>query len=204
MCRSGDKWLVGEKGYRAFLKASVQGEEPNQPPTTGWKFYNWETRMYEEAPGLTCTIPTTSPSCCLTVSLSGRAKEIQGKCEGKYESTGMFSFGREVGVSSQTIWYKTPFCFQVFKLEVSIDCYLYIKGTSWSICSDLKGEKRYIRSGSAGLPCPGDPRNRNNNTELFKTKDWQFNKADKDAKVADWEKGGVVVKCTVHGICSDK
>ena len=103
MCRSGDKWLVGEKGYRAFLKASVQGEEPNQPPTTGWKFYNWETRKYEEDPGLTCTIPATSPSCCLTVSLSGRAKELQGKCEGKYESTGLISMGREVGVTSHNL-----------------------------------------------------------------------------------------------------
>ena len=51
MCRSGDEWLVGEKGKRAYLKASVQGEEPNQPPTTGWKFYNCETGKYDEDPG---------------------------------------------------------------------------------------------------------------------------------------------------------
>ena len=95
----------------------------------------------------------------------------------------------------------------MFKLEVSIDCYLYIKGTSWSICSDLKGEKRYIRSGSAGLPCPADPRNRNYNGKRFEINDWQFNKADADAdedEDEDWEEGGVVVKCTVHDICSDK
>ena len=90
----------------------------------------------------------------------------------------------------------------MFKLEGSIDCYLYIKGSNWSIWSDLKGEKRYIRSGAARLPCPADPRNRNN--KRFKIKDWQFNKADKDAKAADWEDGGVVVKCTVHDNCSDK
>ena len=90
----------------------------------------------------------------------------------------------------------------MFKLEGPIDCYLFVKGISWSISSDLKGEKRYIRSGSAGLPCPADPRNRN--SKRFKTKDWQFNKADKDAKDEDWEAGGVVVKCTVHGNCSDK
>ena len=92
----------------------------------------------------------------------------------------------------------------MFKLEGSIDCYLFVTFKYWSICSDLKGEKRYIRSGSAGLPCPADPRNRNYNRKRFKTKDWEFNKADKDAKAADWEEGGVVVKCTVHGNCSDK
>ena len=92
----------------------------------------------------------------------------------------------------------------MFKLEGPIDCYLFVKGISWSIRSDLKGKKRYIRSGSAGLPCPADPRNRNFNSKRFRIKDWQFNKADKDAKAADWEEGGVVVKCTVHGNCSDK
>ena len=73
--------------------ASVGGE-PNQPPTTGWKFYN--LGKYDEDPSLRCTIPSTSPPCCLTVILSGAAKEAQGKCEGEYKSTGLVSMGREV------------------------------------------------------------------------------------------------------------
>ena len=110
LLRSGNEWWV-EQDEEEYLKASV-GDESTVPPTTGWKFYNIVNSKYEEAPGLTCTIPATSPSCCLTVSLSGRAKELQGKCEGKYESTGMFSFGREVGVSSQTVLYITKNIFR--------------------------------------------------------------------------------------------
>ena len=100
-------------GRKAWLKASVGGE-PNQPPTTGWKFYNrdtgyynedqslkfenWDTDDWEDDPTLSCTIPSTSPPCCLTVSLSGAAKEAQGKCEGEYKSTGLVSMGRKVNI----------------------------------------------------------------------------------------------------------
>ena len=86
-----------------MLKASVGGE-PNKPPTTGWKYYIMSTGNYEDT-SLSCTIPSTSPSCCLTVSLSGAAKEAQAKCEGEYKSTGLVSCGREVIISSSTIIY---------------------------------------------------------------------------------------------------
>ena len=67
---------------------------PFIPPTTGWLFYNGED--FKEDPYLTCSLPSTSPPCCLTVTLKGAAKEVQGKCEGKYNSSGLVSAGREV------------------------------------------------------------------------------------------------------------
>ena len=93
--RSGDDWLIGEKGGRARLKASVAGE-PSQPPLTGWKFHNWHTEGYTSDKTVTCRVYINSPPCCLKVSLSGAAKEVQGKCEGEYRSTGLVSMGRPV------------------------------------------------------------------------------------------------------------
>ena len=94
--RSGDEWLVGKKGGFAWLKASV-GAVPNQPPTTGWMFYNYNTKEWEADESLSCSsIFVSSPPCCLTISLSGAAKQVQGKCEGEYKSTGLVSAGRLV------------------------------------------------------------------------------------------------------------
>ena len=89
--RLKDDWVVGyiKGGLTTELKASV-GAVPNQPPTTGWKYYGYDDES------LSCIIPVTSPACCLTVSLSGEAKETQGKCEGKYKSIGLTSAGRPV------------------------------------------------------------------------------------------------------------
>ena len=79
---------------KRYLKASV-GVEPNQPPSTGWKFWGvgggWEVDAT-----ISCNIYVNSPPCCLTVTLSGAAKEVQGKCEGEYKSTGLISRGRPV------------------------------------------------------------------------------------------------------------
>merc|ERR1712126_462719 len=115
-----------------------------------------------EDPSLTWTLPASSPTCCLTVTLSGKAQEAHGHCAGVYKSTGLISMGRPV-----------------FKLEGSDDCcYLYVGQyrKSWSIWSSLKAEKVYIDSGSAGQACPAHPRNAPN---LLKgTKEWKFNKAD--------------------------
>ena len=87
---------------------------------------------------------------------------------------------------------------QVFKLEGSFDCYLCVKPgySSWRIWSDLKGKKRFIRSGSAGLRCPASPESKF--SKLFKRNDWSFNKAGEDDEEEDWKEGGVVVRCTVH------
>ena len=92
--RSGNEWLVGEEGYLAELKASV-GDKPSAPPATGWKFFNNDTKAYEDDQHLTCHSSTSSP-CSVTVSLSSLAKEIQGECEGKYKNTGLRSMGRQV------------------------------------------------------------------------------------------------------------
>jgi len=185
MYRLKDDWVVGyiKGGLTTELKASV-GALPNQPPTTGWKYYGYDDET------LSCIIPVTSPACCLTVSLSGAAKETQGKCEGKYKSIGLTSAGRPV-----------------FKLE-GADCYLFIKPgrthkglSSWSVWSDFEGPQgeiggtRYIKSGSAGLGCPAHPRCKLHKNE--KINDWSFLKANENDKDG-WEEGGVVVQCSVH------
>ena len=95
LIRSGDKWLVEQKGYPMSLKSNV-GADSLLPPTTGWLFYNRETDDFEEDPSLTCSLPSLSPPCCLTVTLSGAAKEAHGDCEGEYKSTGLISMGRPV------------------------------------------------------------------------------------------------------------
>ena len=86
---------------------------------------------------------------------------------------------------------------QVFKLEGSTECYLFVKldDASWSIWSDLIGETRYIRSGNAGLRCPASPESKF--SRPLDANDWAFNKAGEDAE-EDWEEGGIVVRCSVH------
>ena len=89
------------------------------------------------------------------------------------------------------------FLSQVFQLEGAADRYLCVKPskTNWGIWSDLKGEKRFIISGSAGLQCPARPESKF--SKRFDINDWQFNKAGEDDE-EDWEEGGVVVQCIVH------
>ena len=91
---------------------------------------------------------------------------------------------------------------QVFKLEGAAERYLFVEhGTiSWGIFSDLKGEKRFIRSGSAGLRCPARPESKFN--KRFDTNYWVFNKAGEDDE-EDFEEGGIVVRCSVHDQPSD-
>ena len=96
--RLKDDWVVGyiKGGLTTELKASV-GAVPNQPPSTSWNFFNYDTHKREVDESLSCSsIFVSSPPCCLTISLSGAAKEFQGKCEGEYKSTGLVSMGREV------------------------------------------------------------------------------------------------------------
>ena len=90
---------------------------------------------------------------------------------------------------------------QVFKLEGG-DCYLFVKPgkVDWSIWSDLRDKKRFIRSGSAGLRCPASPESKFSKRFLDESNDWSFNKAGEDDEEdwKDWREGGVVVQCTVH------
>ena len=83
-------------GKQAYLKASVGRKVGDEPPTAGWQFYNCSTNKYEEDGSLTCNNFLASTPCRLTLSLNGRAKEVQGKREGVYKSTGLVSMGREV------------------------------------------------------------------------------------------------------------
>ena len=95
--RRGGEWLVGEEEGWAYLKASVVEDEPDQPPSAGWKFGNLETRKYDSSDeSLSCTSFVYSPPCHLMIKLHGEAKEFQGKCEGEYEPTTMISAGRMV------------------------------------------------------------------------------------------------------------
>ena len=75
-------------------------DKPDQPPATGWKFYNWDTREYEADESVTCEANVALTPCCLTVSLSGAAKEVQGECEGEYKDTGLLSMGRNIRLST--------------------------------------------------------------------------------------------------------
>ena len=94
--RYRDEWLVRGLGIVASLKTC--GEvDPFLPPRTGWLFYKGR-RVFEEDPSLTCSPPSNSPPCCLTVTLSGAAKEAHGDCEGEYKSTGLISMGRPVNI----------------------------------------------------------------------------------------------------------
>ena len=97
--RCKEEWLVEKEGYTTSLKASV-GADPLLPPTTGWLFKNWRTGEFEEDASTTCTPFSSSPPCCLTVTLSGAAKEAHGDCEGEYKSTGLISMGRPVNIST--------------------------------------------------------------------------------------------------------
>ena len=93
LSRSGDEWLVGAKGGGANLKASV-GNNPDQPPTNGWKFYDYDKDDYVDDPSLSCTLPISTSSCILTVVLTNL--EDHAECAGVYKDTGLVSVGREV------------------------------------------------------------------------------------------------------------
>ena len=93
--RSKDRWLVKQKGRAASLTAKV-GADPFRPPTTGWLFRKGGVGDFEEDPSLTCSLPSTSSPCCLTVTLSGAAKEAHEYCEGEYKRTGLISMGKQV------------------------------------------------------------------------------------------------------------
>ena len=85
---------MGE-GYATSLKAAV-GANPILPPTTGWLFDNWDSEEFEEDASLVCLLSPDSPPCCLTVTLSGAAKEAHGQRAGEYRSIGLTSMGRKV------------------------------------------------------------------------------------------------------------
>ena len=68
---------------------------PNQPPSSGW-MVNTENSTYVVDSTMTCILPTPTPPCCLTLSLSGQAKELHGQLEGTYTDTGLVSMGRPV------------------------------------------------------------------------------------------------------------
>ena len=97
---SGSEWRVKHGENSVYLKSSKEAD-PFLPPTTGWLFYNWKTKDFEEGPSVTCSLPSSSPPCCLTVPLSEAAKEAHGDCEGEYKSTGLISMGRPVNIFGQ-------------------------------------------------------------------------------------------------------
>ena len=155
------------------------GGDPNLPPTSKWEFLD-KYSTYKDDPNIRCSPLSTSTPCCLTVNLSGAAKEAQAKCEGEYKSTGLVSMGREVKLQFDKNYHLS---LKVFKLEGSSDFYLFVKPgkTNWAIWSNLaKYGQRYIRSGSAGQACPAYPRNKF--SKRFEINDWGFNKAKEDDK----------------------
>ena len=89
------QWIV-DNGWRGEQLMVTVEEQSIQPPSTGWKFQSGYGADEKEDGFLTCRAHKASPSCHLTVTLSGAAKESQGKCAGQYKSTGLMSMGREV------------------------------------------------------------------------------------------------------------
>ena len=87
----------------------------------------------------------------------------------------------------------------MFKLESSVDRYLFVKPgyVPWSIRSSLDAEKPFIWSGSSGESCPGHPSNFSIHKKSYKQNNWQFNKAGENQE-EDMEEGGVVVPCSFH------
>ena len=90
---------------------------------------------------------------------------------------------------------------QVFKLEGAADRYLFVFGFNWGIFPDLKAERRFIKSASAGLRCPASPESKL--SKRFAINDWSFNKAGEDEE-ENFKEGGVVVRCIVHDQTSAK
>ena len=157
--RSNDNWIVGEvwgEKMVALLKAPVS-VDPNQPPSTGWQFNN--NGKFEKDESLICTNQAELPCSSITVSLSGETKEREWYCEGKYESTGLISMGREVN-SGYKLSYLIliRFHLQVFE-QVGKDRYLYVRpGESiWSVAYELNDRYIWLRGGRASQSCPAHP-----------------------------------------------
>ena len=66
---------------------------------------DWDTKKWISDSTMTCSLPTPSPPCRLTLSLSGQAKELHGQLEGTYTDTGLVSLGRPVIVLLIDIFY---------------------------------------------------------------------------------------------------
>ena len=95
--RSGDEWRVDDQDGDNWFKATMTAG-PNQPPSSGWMVKDWDTSANRHVPDstMTCSIRTPTPPCCLTLTLSGEAKELHGRLEGTYKDTGLVSMGRPV------------------------------------------------------------------------------------------------------------
>ena len=85
----------------------------------------------------------------------------------------------------------------MFKLEGSVDRYLFVTLLQWSIRSSLDAKKLFIESGSVGESCPAHPSNLSTNQKSYKQNNWQFNKTGENQE-PKYEEGGVLVRCSVH------
>ena len=141
-----------------MLSASV-GNNPTVPPITGWHFYNFDTEEDEEDLSVTCSILSNSPSCTLTVSLSGLAKEFQPECEGEYQDTGLKSSGRQVAEAQHTIFNPMPLqLFPGVQSDAPIGplpfCRAWHVGMEYTALFGIKGQLLDERGSRTGLPCP--------------------------------------------------
>ena len=87
----------------------------------------------------------------------------------------------------------------MFKLEGTVDRYLFVTLLQWSIRSSLDAKKVFIESGSVGESCPAHPSNFSTNQKSYKQNNWQFNKAGENQE-PKYEEGGVLVRCSVHDV----
>ena len=85
----------------------------------------------------------------------------------------------------------------MFKLDGSLDRYLFVYGGRWVIRSSLEAKKALMRSGYSGQICPAHPSNFSTSKPDLDLNIWEFNKADENQE-ENFEEGVVLLRCSVH------
>ena len=85
----------------------------------------------------------------------------------------------------------------MFKLEGSLDRYLFVVNGRWVISSSLEAEKALMRSGDSVQICPAHPSNFSTSKPDLDLNMWEFNKADENQE-EKFEEGVVLLRCSVH------
>ena len=85
----------------------------------------------------------------------------------------------------------------MFKLEGSLDRYLFVVNGRWVIRSSLEAKKALMRSGDSGQICPAHLSNYSTSKPDLDLNIWEFNKADEN-QMEKFEEGVVLLRCSVH------
>jgi len=158
--RAGKFWWVskkvGKKG--GCLKAKVvTGVDELIPPLKGF-VYSGEG-MWESDQTLECSKEVSPPCTEVRVELQGKPKEKQPECAGSYLPQGKTNRGR---------W--------VLQHSSGSDRYLTVPTgtTSWGIGETIDGSGSFIKSASAGGPCPAQASNAVSNDPNRHVTSWLY------------------------------